>query len=121
MLLLCRQDHDRLCALCAVRRAPCAACAMRCVLPSELCLYALPLCCLYTYRAESREGFDPLSVGMSEKEAANIALAFGQVSVCFCGMPACCAIQCLGRVYRRMKQLSSSRRISRKNKVNSLA
>lgn len=33
---------------------------------------------LTLYRAESREGFDPLSVGMSEKEAANIALAFGQ-------------------------------------------
>lgn len=34
---------------------------------------------LTLYRAESQGGFDPSSVGMSEKEAANIALAFGQV------------------------------------------
>lgn len=35
-----------------------------------------PLC---LSRAESSYGFDPSSVGMSEKEATNIALAFGQV------------------------------------------
>lgn len=33
---------------------------------------------LTLYRAEAQGGFDPSSVGMSEKEAANIALAFGQ-------------------------------------------
>jgi hypothetical protein len=36
-------------------------------------------CCVCWHRAESQGGFDPSSVGMSEKEAANIALAFGQV------------------------------------------
>lgn len=41
------------------------------------------VCCavLYLCRAEAQGGFDPSSVGMSEKEAANIALAFGQVSL----------------------------------------
>ncbi|WIA41955.1 hypothetical protein OEZ86_009259 [Tetradesmus obliquus] len=33
---------------------------------------------LTLYRAESQAGFDPSSVGMSEAEAANIALVFGQ-------------------------------------------
>jgi hypothetical protein len=33
---------------------------------------------LTLYRAESQGGFDPASVGMSESEAANIALVFGQ-------------------------------------------
>eukprot|EP00775_Hariotina_reticulata_P014815 gene14815-14996_t len=33
---------------------------------------------LTLYRAEKSAGFDPSSVGMSEAEAANIALVFGQ-------------------------------------------
>lgn len=71
-------------------------CAVRCTLWPESCAC---VGCHRLCRAETREGFDPSSVGMSEKEAANIALAFGQVSVCTdCGMPACCAMQCLGRV-----------------------
>lgn len=33
---------------------------------------------LPAFRAESQAGFDPTSLGMSEAEAANIALVFGQ-------------------------------------------
>lgn len=38
------------------------------------------LLCVVGRRAENQGGFDPAAVGMSEKEAANIALAFGQVN-----------------------------------------
>lgn len=49
--------------------------------PAELCAVRAvhAVVCCGACRAESSGGFDPTSVGMSEKEAANIALAFGQV------------------------------------------
>jgi hypothetical protein len=68
-------------SLSATRMTPCAA-HMPCAAQMHLKAFDIPVShhplCLC--RAESSYGFDPSSVGMSEKEAANIALAFGQVS-----------------------------------------